>query len=216
MPGRPGLRGGASAGVKMHLTKRQKEVFDFIREYLEREGYAPSLEEIGERFGLSSVATVHKHVQNLVEKGLLRKAWNRSRSIEIVERGTPGQPIVVPLLGTVAAGLPIEAVATPDQIEVPPEMIGSRECYALRVRGDSMIEDHICDGDVVVLERREVPENGETVVALIEREECTLKKIYRDGGKVRLVPANAALRPLEYPAEDVEVQGVVIGLLRRY
>ena len=200
----------------MHLTKRQKEVFDFIREYLEREGYAPSLEEIGERFGLSSVATVHKHVQNLVEKGLLRKAWNRSRSIEVVDVGTPGQPVAVPLLGSVAAGAPIEAIETPDSIEVPPEMIGSRECYALRVSGDSMIEDHICDGDVVVLERREVPHDGETVVALIQREECTLKKIYRDGGKVRLVPANAALRPLEYPAEDVEVQGVVIGLLRRY
>ncbi len=200
----------------MHLTKRQKEVFDFIREYLEREGYAPSLEEIGERFGLSSVATVHKHVQNLVEKGLLRKAWNRSRSIEVVDRSSAPQPVAVPLLGSVAAGVPIEAVATPDSIEVPAEMVGSRECYALRVRGDSMIEDHICDGDIVVLERREVPRDGETVVALIDREECTLKKIYRDGGKVRLVPANTALRPLEVPAESVSVQGVVIGLLRRY
>ena len=200
----------------MHLTKRQKEIFDFICDYLGREGYAPSLEEIGEQFGLSSVATVHKHVQNLVEKGLLRKAWNRSRSIEVVDRSSASQPVAVPLLGSVAAGVPIEAVATPDSIEVPAEMVGSRECYALRVRGDSMIEDHICDGDVVVLERREVPRDGETVVALIDREECTLKKIYRDGGKVRLVPANKALRPLEVPAESVSVQGVVIGLLRRY
>ena len=200
----------------MHLTKRQKEIFDFICDYLEREGYAPSLEEIGEQFGLSSVATVHKHVQNLVEKGLLRKAWNRSRSIEVVDRSGAPAPVAVPLLGSVAAGVPIEAVATPDSIEVPAEMVGSRECYALRVRGDSMIEDHICDGDVVVLERREVPRDGETVVALIDHEECTLKKIYRDGGKVRLVPANTALRPLEVPAESVSVQGVVIGLLRRY
>ncbi len=200
----------------MHLTKRQKEIFDFICDYLEREGYAPSLEEIGEQFGLSSVATVHKHVQNLVEKGLLRKAWNRSRSIEVVDRSSAPQPVAVPLLGNVAAGVPIEAVATPDSIEVPAEMVGSRECFALRVTGDSMIEDHICDGDVVVLERREVPRDGETVVALIDREECTLKKIYRDGGKVRLVPANTALRPLEVPAESVSVQGVVIGLLRRY
>ncbi len=200
----------------MHLTRRQKEIFDYICDYLEREGYAPSLEEIGEQFGLSSVATVHKHVQNLVEKGLLRKAWNRSRSIEVVDHSQNTRSAVVPLLGSVAAGAPIEAIATPDQIEVPAEMVGSRECFALRVAGDSMIEDHICDGDIVVLERREVPRDGETVVALIDREECTLKKIYRDGGKVRLVPANAALRPLEVPAEAVSVQGVVVGLLRRY
>jgi repressor LexA len=200
----------------MHLTRRQKEIFDYICGYLEREGYAPSLEEIGEQFGLSSVATVHKHVQNLVEKGLLRKAWNRSRSIEVVDHSQSESSVVVPLLGSVAAGAPIEAIASPDQIEVPAEMVGSRECFALRVTGDSMIEDHICDGDVVVLERREVPRDGETVVALIEREECTLKKIYRDGGKIRLVPANSALRTLEYPAESVEVQGVVVGLLRHF
>ncbi len=200
----------------MHLTKRQKEIFDYICAYLEKEGYAPSLEEIGEEFGLSSVATVHKHVQNLVEKGLLRKAWNRSRSIEVVDRSATPESVEVPLLGLVAAGSPIEAVATPDRIGVPPEMVGSKECFALRVRGDSMIEDHILDGDTVVVESRQAPRDGETVVALIRREECTLKRIYRDGGKIRLVPANASLEPTVYPAEDVEVQGVVIGLLRDY
>ncbi len=200
----------------MHLTKRQKEIFDYICSYLGREGYAPSLEEIGEEFGLSSVATVHKHVQNLVEKGLLRKAWNRSRSIEVVDRSSPPESVEVPLLGLVAAGVPIEAVSTPDRIAVPPAIVGSKECFALRVRGDSMVEDHILDGDVVVLESRQVPRDGETVVALIRREECTLKRLYRDGGKIRLVPANKRLQPMEFPAEDVEVQGVVIGLLREY
>ncbi|MCZ6714567.1 MAG: transcriptional repressor LexA [Deltaproteobacteria bacterium] len=199
----------------MHLTRRQREVFDFIREYLEREGYAPSLEEIGLRFGLSSVATVHKHVQNLVEKGLLRKAWNRSRSLEIVDPASTAAR-VIPLLGTVAAGAPIEAVTTPDTISVPADLIGRKECYALRVSGDSMVDDHIVDGDVVLLESRSIPHEGETVVALIRREEATLKRFYRNGSKVRLVPSNSNLQPMEFAAEDVEVQGVVIGLLRRF
>ncbi len=199
----------------MHLTRRQREVFDFIQEYLEREGYAPSLEEIGLRFGLSSVATVHKHVQNLVEKGLLRKAWNRSRSLEIVDPASTAAR-EIPLLGTVAAGAPIEAVATPDTISVPADLIGRKECYALRVSGDSMVDDHIVDGDVVLLESRSLPHEGEAVVALIRREEATLKRFYRDGGKVRLVPSNPNLQPMEFPAEDVEVQGVVIGLFRRF
>jgi repressor LexA len=200
----------------MHLTKRQKEILDFICEYLEREGYAPSLEEIGERFGLSSVATVHKHVQNLVDKNLLRKAWNRSRSIEVVREERAPASVEIPLLGRVAAGRPIEAISVPDTIAVPPDLVARKECFALRVSGDSMIEDHIVDGDVVVLEARKSPRDGETVVALIDREEATLKRFYLDGGKVRLVPANAALEPFEYPAERVEVQGVVVGLVRRF
>jgi repressor LexA len=200
----------------MHLTKRQKEIFDFVCEYLDRAGYAPSLEEIGERFGLSSVATVHKHVQNLVDKGLLRKAWNRSRSIEVVREESVPSGVEIPLLGRVAAGRPIEAIATSDVISVPLDMVGRRECFALRVTGDSMIDDHIMDGDVVVLESRKTPRAGETVVALVRREECTLKRFYQDGGKIRLVPANERLAPMEFPAEDIEVQGVVVGLLRRF
>jgi repressor LexA len=200
----------------MHLTKRQKEIFDFICEYLEREGYAPSLEEIGERFGLSSVATVHKHVQNLVDKNLLRKAWNRSRSIEVVREERAPARVEIPLLGLVAAGRPIEAVSVPDTIAVPPDLVARRDCFALRVTGDSMIDDHIVDGDVVVLEARKTPRAGETVVALIRGDECTLKRFYQDGGKVRLVPANATLSPMEFPAEDVQVQGVVIGLMRNF
>jgi repressor LexA len=199
----------------VHLTKRQREIYDYIREFLDREGYAPSLEEIGEYFGLSSVATVHKHVQNLVQKGLLRKAWNRSRSLEVVESTSEGLRSI-PLLGTVAAGIPIEAVSVPDTIAVPAELAARGDCFALRVRGDSMIDDHIVDGDVVVLEARNTPRAGETVVALIQREEATLKRFFRDGGKIRLVPANPQMRPMEFPAEDVEVQGVVVGLMRRY
>jgi repressor LexA len=200
----------------MHLTKRQKEIFDFICEYLEREGYAPSLEEIGERFGLSSVATVHKHVQNLVDKNLLRKAWNRSRSIEVVREERAPTSVEIPLLGRVAAGRPIEAISVPDTIAVPSDLVARRDCFALRVTGDSMIDDHIVDGDVVVLESRKTPRAGETVVALIRGDECTLKRFYQDGGKVRLVPANAKLSPMEFPVEDVEVQGVVIGLMRNF
>ncbi len=199
----------------MHLTKRQKEILDFIREYLQSEGYAPSLEEIGARFGLSSVATVHKHVQNLVEKGLLRKAWNRSRSIELVDSDGAGA-VEVLLYGSVAAGAPIEAVATSDTISVPAEMVGRKECYALRVQGDSMIDDHIVDGDVVLLESRKQPQNGETVVALVRREEVTLKRFRLDGPTVTLIPANPRLEPMQFPAEDIEVQGVVVGLLRHY
>lgn len=200
----------------MHLTKRQKEIFDFVCEYLEREGYAPSLEEIGERFGLSSVATVHKHVQNLVDKNLLRKAWNRSRSIEVVREERTPSGVEIPLLGRVAAGRPIEAIVDPAKISVPHDMVARRDCFALRVTGDSMIDDHIVDGDVVVLEARKTPRGGETVVALIRGEDCTLKRFYQDGDKVRLVPANASLLPMEFPAEDVQVQGVVIGLLRNF
>jgi repressor LexA len=199
----------------MHLTKRQKEILDFVRGYLHEQGYAPSLEEIGSQFGLSSVATVHKHVQNLVDKGFLRKAWNRSRSIELIEQGS-GESLEIPLLGTVAAGAPIEAIASPDTIAVPSDLVGRRSCFALRVQGDSMIDDHILDGDVVVVESRKQPRDGETVVALIRRDEVTLKRFFLDGPTVRLVPANQVLGPMEFPAEDVEIQGVVVGLLRSY
>jgi repressor LexA len=199
----------------MHLTRRQKEIFDYISGYLNENGYAPSLEEIGLRFGLSSVATVHKHVQNLVEKGLLRKAWNRSRSIELVEE-RDAEAVEVPLLGSVAAGVPIEAVPTSDTIAVPADMVGRRECFALRVQGESMIDDHIVDGDVVLLESRKEPRDGETVVALVRRDDVTLKRIYSQGPNVKLVPANPNLEPMLFPAEDVEVQGVVVGLVRRY
>jgi len=199
----------------MALTRRQRQIYDFVREFVQEQGYSPSLEEIGAHFGLSSVATVHKHIQHLVEKGLLRKAWNRSRSVEPVE-APAGGALVLPLLGVVAAGAPIEAFEVPEQIGVPEQMVGRPgERFVLQVRGNSMIEEHIREGDYVVVERRAEARNGETVVALV-RGEATLKKFYRRGPRVVLEPANQALRPIEAPASEVEIRGVVRGLLRSY
>jgi repressor LexA len=198
------------------LTRRQREVYDFVRRFVAEKGYSPSLEEIGEAFGLSSVATVHKHVQHLVEKGFLRKAWNRSRSVEPVEPAGAGL-VSLPLLGEVAAGAPLEALEVRETIAVPAELVPRRgESYVLRVRGDSMIDEQIRDGDYVVVEGRQVARDGETVVALIRGEEATLKKLQRRGSRVRLLPANSAMAPIEVPARDVRIQGVVRGLLRRY
>ena len=200
----------------MALTRRQREIYDFVREFIEEQGYSPSLEEIGERFGLSSVATVHKHVQHLTEKGYLRKASHRSRSVEPVE-AEAGPVVALPLLGSVAAGAPIEAIEMSESIDVPQQLVPRRSrCFVLRVRGDSMIEEQIRDGDLVVIESRPEARDGETVVALIRGEDATLKRFYRRGAKVRLEPANAAMRPIEVSAADVEVRGVVRGLLRRY
>jgi repressor LexA len=200
----------------MALTRRQREVFDFIRGFVHEHGYSPSLEEIGAAFGLSSVATVHKHVQHLVEKGYLRKAWNRSRSVEPIEDARAAA-VTLPLLGTVAAGSPIEAIEVDETLEVPAALVPSgRECFALRVRGDSMIDEQIADGDIVVVESRPEARDGETVVALIRGEDATLKKIYRRGSQVRLQPANPRMGPIDLPAADVEVRGVVKGLIRQY
>jgi len=200
----------------MALTRRQREIYDFVRRFVDEKGYSPSLEEIGAAFGLSSVATVHKHVQHLVEKGLLRKGWNRSRSLEPQPPPGPG-PVVLPLAGVVAAGAPIEAIEDVETIAVPAELVPPRaDSFVLRVRGDSMIDEQIRDGDYVVVERRVEARDGETVVALVRGHEATLKKLQRRGSKVRLLPANAALAPIEVPAREVRIQGVVRGLLRRY
>jgi repressor LexA len=202
----------------MALTRRQREIYDFIRGFVAEKGYSPSLEEIGEYFDLSSVATVHKHVQHLVEKGMLKKAWNRSRSVEPIEpEPVAGGIISLPLLGTVAAGQPIEAIEVEETLDVPPELVSGRgRHYALRVAGDSMIEDQICDGDYVVVESRDEARDGETVVALVAGSDVTHKKLYRDGSQIRLEPANERLQPIVVPAEDVQVRGIVRGLIRRY
>ena len=200
----------------MALTKRQREIYDFIREFVAEQGYSPSLEEIAAHFGLSSVATVHKHVQHLVEKRFLRKAWNRSRSVEPLQPPSSGL-VALPLLGAVAAGAPIEAIEVPETVDVPRELVPRRgDSFVLRVRGDSMIEEQIRDGDFVVIESRADARDGETVVALIRGTEATLKKFYHRGRNVRLEPANASLKPIELPAREVQVRGVVRGLLRRY
>lgn len=200
----------------MALTRRQREIYDFIRQFVEEKGYSPSLEEIGGAFGLSSVATVHKHVQHLVEKGFLKKAWNRSRSVEPMDEERSGL-VELPLLGTVAAGAPIEVFEVDERVAVPQDMVRRRsESFVLQVRGDSMIDEHIQDGDYVVVESRLEARNGETVVALVRGSEATLKKFYKRGPKVILEPANQTLRPIEVPAEDVQIRGVVRGLLRSY
>jgi repressor LexA len=203
----------------MALTKRQREILDYVHLFIRENGYSPSLEEIGRHFGLSSVATVHKHVQHLVQKGHLKKAWNRSRSVEPVEpdAGAGGTGLEIPLLGTVAAGDPIAAIEVQERIQVPGSLARrGAPLFALRVKGDSMIDEHIRDGDTVVVESRQEARDGETVVALLRGEEATLKKLYRNGRTVRLVPANPTLEPIVVPAEDVAVRGVVRGLLRRY
>jgi repressor LexA len=198
------------------LTKRQREILDFLNEFIQDDGYAPSLEEIGRRFGLSSLATVHKHLTNLQDKGFIKRSWNRSRSVELVPTRAGGRALELPLLGYVAAGAPIEAVAGSETIAVPEDLAGKRDMYVLRVKGDSMIDEQIRDGDFVIVEDRKTAENGEMVIALIGGSDVTLKKFYLENGRVRLQPANPAVRPLVYSSDEVQVQGVVVGVMRKY
>ena len=211
-------RGGArrEETTVQPLTKRQREILDYLTDFIHQHGYAPSLEEIGRRFGLSSLATVHKHLTNLQDKGFIRRAWNRSRSVEVVPTRTGGRSIDLPLLGYVAAGAPIEAVVGSESIAVPEDLVGKRETYVLRVRGDSMIDEQIRDGDFVIVEDRRTAENGEMVIALLEGSDVTLKKFFRENGHVRLQPANPAMAPIVVPSERVQVRGVVIGVMRKY
>jgi repressor LexA len=212
---RPGLT-DARGGSVQPLTRRQREILDYLQEFIQQHGYAPSLEEIGRRFGLSSLATVHKHLSNLQEKGFIRRSWNRSRSVELVSARTGHRAVDLPLLGYVAAVAPIEAVASAETIAVPEDLIGRRDTYVLRVRGNSMIDEQIRDGDFVVVEDRKTAENGEMVIALLGGTDVTLKKFYRDNGFVRLQPANPSMQPLVVDASHVQVQGVVVGVMRKY
>jgi repressor LexA len=198
------------------LTKRQREILDYLNEFIQDHGYAPSLEEIGRRFGLSSLATVHKHLTNLQEKGFIKRSWNRSRSVELVPTRTGGRALELPLLGYVAAGAPIEAIAGSETIAVPEDLAGKRDTYVLRVKGDSMIDEQIRDGDFVIVEDRKTAENGEMVIALIGGSDVTLKKFYRESNRIRLQPANPAMQPLILEPGQVQVQGVVVGVMRKY
>ena len=198
------------------LTKRQREILDYLSDFIAQHGYAPSLEEIGRRFGLSSLATVHKHLTNLQDKGFIRRAWNRSRSVELVPTRMGGRALDLPLLGYVAAGAPIEAVVSNETVTVPEDLVGTRDTYALRVRGNSMIDEQIRDGDLVVVEDRQTAQNGEMVIALLEGSDVTLKKFYRENDHIRLQPANDAVAPIIVRADKVQVQGVVVGVMRRY
>jgi len=201
----------------MALTRRQRQVLDVIRTFIDANGYSPSLEEIGGRLGLSSVATVHKHVSHLVTKGFVKRAWNQNRSIELVSQADPVGAVTLRLSGTIAAGHPLEAVETPETISIPADMVRNpADTFVLRVQGDSMINEQIRDGDLVVVERRENPRDGDTVVALIDGSDATLKRLFRQGNVVRLEPANPAIEPIVVSAEAVQVQGVVVGVIRKY
>ena len=201
----------------MHLTKRQREVYEYLKSHIHAKGYAPSIMEIGRQFQLSSPATVHKHLSHLTAKGLIRKEENMSRAIEIVD-----EPAVTalsrefPLWGRVAAGKPIEALGERETVSLLPDPV-DKDVFVLKVQGDSMIEDHIKDGDYVILERRENAENGETVVALLDNEQATLKRFYREKqGRIRLQPANEKMKPIIVQEGDFSIQGVVIGIIRKF
>jgi repressor LexA len=202
----------------MPLTKRQKEILDHIEAFIAEAGYAPSFEEIADHFGYSSLATVHEHLSNLERKGYIRKSYNESRSIELVASPTENGSVELPLLGTVAAGLPIEAVPDTETLAVPPDMVRrGHDNFVLRVEGSSMIDEQIRDGDYIVVSARDTADDGQMVVALVGGESATVKKLFREpGGRIRLQPANPTMSPIIESADNVQVQGVVVGVIRKY
>jgi repressor LexA len=209
-----------------YLTERQKEILEFIEEFRDQEGIAPTHREICERFGYSSYGTVYKHLKLLAQKGFLWRDWNQKRGLQLL-KGAPGRKAArapagsgvreMPFLGLIAAGRPIEALSGSERLGVPEHLLGRRlgPHYVLRVVGDSMIEEGIHDGDLVVVQSREEAEPGEMVVALVGND-ATLKRFYPEGRKVRLQPANPHMKPILVPAADVRVQGIVVGLMRRF
>ncbi|MGZ4838353.1 MAG: transcriptional repressor LexA [Terriglobales bacterium] len=204
----------------MALTRRQRQVYDFIAGFVQSKGYSPSFEEIGGGLGLSSLATVHKHISNLEKKGLLKRDYNRSRSIDVLPpRGRMKQsmaaPFSLPLLGRIAAGQPIEAVENPESISLQ-DFTGSKDVFVLQVRGDSMQDEAILDGDYVLVEKVQTARNGEIVVALVDGADTTLKRFYKEGDRIRLQPSNAAMQSIIVAAAAVQLQGRVIGVLRKY
>ena len=202
----------------MALTKRQKQILDYLQGYVGQNGYSPSYEEIAEHFGYGSLATVHEHLQNLERKGYIRKGFNESRSVEVVPPDATVAAVELPLLGLVAAGAPIEAIEERETLSVPEDFLrrGGRN-FVLRVAGDSMVDEQIRDGDYIVVNSRERAENGEMVVALVDGEAATVKTFYRENdGNVRLQPANPLMQPMYFPPDRIRVQGVVVGVIRRY
>lgn len=200
----------------MAITRRQKEVLDFLTHFTQKNGYSPSYEEIASGLGLNSLATVHKHVTNLQSKGMLQRAHNRSRSIDVLPaRSTKKSVDRLPLLGRIAAGRPVEAIETAESISLG-DIIGSREVFALEVRGDSMRDEHIVSGDYVLVERTRSAREGEIIVALVDGTDATLKRFYREGNMIRLQPSNTEMPPIYAPAASVAIQGKVLGVLRKY
>ena len=202
----------------MPLTKRQKEILDFIHSFIAEHGYAPSFEEIAHSFGYSSLATVHEHLSNLERKGYIRKSFNESRSIEMVPEDGTVSALELPLLGRVAAGLPIEAIEDQETLAIPLDMARpGKDNFVLKVEGNSMIDEQIRDGDYIVVASQPTASDGEVVVALVGGDSATVKRLYREpGNRVRLQPANPSMDPIVLNADDMMVQGVVVGLIRRF
>ena len=198
----------------MSLTKRQKQIIDFINQFTEENGYSPSYREIGDHFGLSSTATVCEHIQTLEEKGYLKTDPNEARSIEIIEN-EKASAVFLALAGLITAGVPIEAVEQKEKIAVPADLVKNEgQSYVLKVKGQSMIDEGIFDGDYVVVEKNEHPENGQVVVALLDNSYATLKKFYKEANRIRLQPANSTMKPIF--AKNVTVQGIVRAVIRKY
>ena len=202
----------------MPLTKRQREILTYLQGYAEDRGYAPSFEEIAAKFNYNSLATVHEHLTNLERKGYIRRSYNESRAIEILPSDLFSRAVELPLLGTVAAGMPIEALEHGETLAVPQELVTRNgEHYVLRVRGNSMIDEQIRDGDFVIVNERRSADNGEMVIALLNNRGATCKKFYRErDGRIRLQPANDTLTPMYVHENDINIQGVVVGVIRRY
>ena len=202
----------------MPVTAKQRRVFEFIRRYIESNHEPPTIAEIGRQFQMSSSASVHAILIALERDGLIKRIPNVSRGIQIVEQETPAEESNdIPLLGTVAAGQPIEAILSHDTVSVPKDMQGRGRTFALRVRGDSMIEENIQDGDIIVVASQKTADNGQVVVALIDGNYATVKKFYREPDFIRLEPANPQFKPLFIKTpERIQIQGVVRGLIRHY
>jgi repressor LexA len=201
---------------KEPLTDRQREILDFVESFIAAKGFAPSIREICDRFEISSTRGVHRHLETLEKKGYLKRA-STARSIKIIQDAADAFSNVVelPMLGFIAAGAPIEVVEQRETIGVPATLIGKRPCYVLRVKGNSMIEDHILNGDFIVVEKCDTADNGEVVVALINnRTEATLKRVYKEKDRIRLQPANSEMKPIY--VRDIAIQGKVRGLFRRF
>jgi repressor LexA len=203
----------------MALTKRQKEVLNYLVGFLNKNGYSPSFEEIAHALKLTSLATVHKHLSTLEKKGFIRRGYNQSRSIEVVQLPKPvldRHVVELPLAGRIAAGHPLEAVEQNETISLA-DFARGQGTFVLQVKGESMRDDHILDGDYIVVEQTQVANPGEIVVALVGEDDATVKRFYREpGGKVRLQPANSAMSPIVVQGADVKIQGRVVGVLRKY
>ena len=204
--------------IAVTLYKRQKQILDFIKQYIDKYGYSPTLGEIAEAIGVSSLATVHEHLQSLVKKGVIKKFEGAVRGIEVLDHQVREalKGIELPILGYIAAGQPIMTYTDPDAtVNIPPAMIsGKKRYYVLQVKGDSMIEEGILDGDYVIIEEQNTATDGEIVVALLENGLATLKRFFKEKDRIRLEPANAAMEPIY--ATDVKIQGKCVGVIRRF